>query len=658
MCGFTGFISANNNQHLEYADVITSMSNSLEHRGPDGSGVWVDASLGICLGHRRLAVLDISDAGKQPMISSDGRYILAFNGEIYNHLTIRKLLEAENNFNVCWQGSSDTETLLGAITHWGFAKTLEMLVGMFAFSLWDQQTKIMFLARDRLGEKPLYWGWVNNSFVFASELKAIKAYPSFNNSIDRNALKQYLRFNYVPSPLSIYHDISKLEAGHYLQFDYNDLDERKIRIVPYWSLSQTILQSKDNKIHDHKEGLIAVKDQLQQSIGQQMLSDVPLGAFLSGGIDSSLIVALMQEQSSSQIKTFTIGFDDTHFDESPHARAVAQHLNTDHTELLVTSRDALDLIPQLPTIYDEPFADSSQIPTYFVCKAAKSSVTVALSGDAGDEIFGGYNRYFWGPRIWSKISWLPYKGRQILGNSLKTLSVDQWNKIGFVMNKLIAGSGGIASLGDKIHKLSARLESVNTFDELYLSLVTEWKDPSSLVKETIYSPDDIILSIHDMPASEIDFEGQASAMMYLDTLSYLPDDILCKVDRAAMANSLETRSPFLDHRLIELAWRLPESMKLNNKIGKLPLRKILDEYVPSKLIDRPKAGFGIPVGDWLRGPLKSWAEELLDSSRLDAEGYFQSQPITEIWQQHLSGRHDWTPKLWSILMFQAWLENQ
>ncbi|MDC0055080.1 asparagine synthase (glutamine-hydrolyzing) [Pseudomonadota bacterium] len=655
MCGFTGFIHFDQTRNHNLEEIIVPMTHAINHRGPDDYGIWVDEEINVALGHRRLAVLDLSESGKQPMHSQNNNYVIVFNGEIYNHNDIRKSLMSEKDLKHHWIGTSDTETLLAAIDFWGLEKTLSSLIGMFSFALWDKKNKKLSLVRDRVGEKPLYYGWTKNGFIFGSELKALKKFPSFENSIDRNALKQYFRYNYIPAPFSIYENIFKLEPGAFIVSSVDGLRAKSVESKAYWSLSRKIKNSAFQLDVDEKTQLNLVENQLKQSINQQMIADVPLGAFLSGGIDSSLIVSLMQEQSTSKVKTFTIGFDNSMYDESPFAKEVAKHLGTDHHELFVTAEQTREVIPLLPEIYDEPFSDSSQIPTYLVCKAARQKVTVALSGDAGDEIFGGYNRYFWGPNIWNKISWLPFSVRKVLGNSINKISIDNWNKLGFILNFFNKGSHGISSFGDKIHKMSERLKYVNSIDELYESLVTEWRPNHNLVKETLNSNEEESFKSKFL---DLAFEGSASRMMYMDTLTYLPDDILCKVDRAAMANSLETRAPFLDHRLIELAWTLPEKSKISGNIGKLPLRKILEKYVPNNLIDRPKAGFGIPVGEWLRGPLRSWADSLLDSNRIEREGFLNAEPINKIWSEHLSGDRDWTPRLWSILMFQAWLESQ
>lgn len=741
MCGLVGFIQGRKYNADFLESLVTRMALAIQHRGPDDAGAWVDADVGIALGHRRLSIVDLSAAGHQPMVSVSGRFVLVFNGEIYNHMEMRRELEscavgltaypdgnavdtlphslpqAGEGVKVNWRGHSDTETLLAAFEQWGVEATLKRTVGMFAIALWDRQTRTLHLARDRFGEKPLYYGWVgsedNTAFVFGSELKALRAYPGFSNPVSREALAQYMRFLYVPAPLSIYHHIFKLEPGCLLsvsdavppvpsqplrpQATYNDL-----RLQRWWSLADVVEAGAKNPITDEQEALTSLEKSLKNAVQLQSLADVPLGAFLSGGVDSSTIVALMQQQSTRAVKTFTVGFEEAGFDESPHALAVARHLGTDHTELFVTAKEVQAVIPSLPMMYDEPFADSSQIPTHLVCRAARQQVTVALSGDAGDELFGGYNRYFWAPRIWNRLAWLPYPVRQVLGATIRSVPVAAWDTFSRPANALLPGTQGIARAGDKAHKLAARLQHVRNLDDLYFSLVSEWQDPAQVVKSqedggegnaikfNLGIPCGIMkpLSPTPLPAGErgisfpspacgigakgeglrlsgplsdplpgLGVENSSLRMMYRDSISYLPDDILCKVDRAAMAIGLETRVPFLDHRVAELAWRLPLMMKIRGDEGKWALRQILYRYVPRELIERPKAGFGIPVGQWLRGPLRDWAEGLLDEARLVREGYFHPQPIREAWQQHLSGSHDWTLKLWSVLMFQAWLET-
>jgi asparagine synthase (glutamine-hydrolysing) len=646
MCGLAGYLKLSRTplSESDMRGITARMANALRHRGPDDAGVWVDASAGIALGHQRLAIQDLSAAGHQPMVSVCGRYVIVLNGEIYNHLELREALAMTGG----WRGHSDTETLLAAIGIWGIEEALKRCIGMFAFALWDRESRVLTLARDRFGEKPLYYGWVgqgeSRAFAFASELKALREYPGFDNAINREALAQYLRFTYVPAPLSIYEGIYKLEPGCLVTLDGSLRPSRRdVKVTNWWSFSDLVSTNTKSVIKNDSQAIIELERRLSQAVKSQCISDVPVGAFLSGGVDSSAIAALMQAQSSTPIKTFTIGFDEQGFDEAPHARAVAKHLGTDHFEMHVTAQMAQDVITQLPQMYDEPFADSSQIPTHLVCRAAREKVTVALSGDAGDELFGGYNRYFWGPRIWSRVSWLPFAMRKQLGNAIHALPISVWDSFSSI--------AGVSRLGDKAHKLAARLKTVRGMEDLYWSLVSEWQDPERLV---------VGLEKRHCDAVKQPWQSALEAplsMMFLDTLTYLPDDILCKVDRAAMACGLETRIPFLDHRVVELAWQLPLHMKIRGNTSKWALRQVLYKYVPKELIERPKAGFAIPIGQWLRGPLRDWAQALIDPARLQREGYLHPEPIQKVWREHLSGRRDHTPKLWAVLMFQAWLER-
>jgi asparagine synthase (glutamine-hydrolysing) len=678
MCGFAGFLSPNISTPDALKDTVMRMSQSIAHRGPDDAGVWADAKAGIALGHRRLSIVDLTAAGHQPMHSSSLRYVLAFNGEIYNHMDLRYALEAQG-WSAPWRGHSDTETLLAGCEAWGLEETLKRTVGMFAIALWDTHTRTLQLARDRFGEKPLYYGWVgsgaNVAFVFGSELKALRSYPGFANPVSREALALYMRFTYVPAPYSIYQDVFKLEPGCLMTLNvplsYQPLSAPAQALRPpakqgtltlqrWWALADTVQAGINQKYNDETEAVSALERTLKEAVRVQSLADVPLGAFLSGGIDSSTIVALMQQQASKPVKTFTVGFEEAGFDESPHARSVAKHLGTDHSELLVSAAEALAVIPQLPQMFDEPFADSSQIPTHLVCKAARQQVTVALSGDAGDELFGGYNRYFWGPRIWTRLAWLPYPARQALGAVIHAVPMAGWDALSQPVNALLPSGKGIARAGDRAHKLAARLGGVRNLDDLYRSLVSEWQDPAQIVKGVaavgnvlVHEPPSLL----DDPLPTQGVDKSQLRMMYRDSTTYLPDDILCKVDRAAMATSLETRVPFLDHRVAELAWQLPLSMKIRGNEGKWALRQVLYKYVPRDLIERPKAGFAIPLGQWLRGPLREWAEGMLIESRLQSEGYFHPAPIRIKWAEHLSGRRDHTPSLWAVLMFQAWLDQ-
>ena len=663
MCGITGLWPVQITSPL--APIVDNMAAALASRGPDAAGSWVDDKGGIALGHQRLSILDLSPAGHQPMHSACARYVLAFNGEIYNQVQLRAELESAG-LAPAWRGHSDTESLLAAIAVWGLEQTLHRCVGMFAIALWDRQACTLQLARDRFGEKPLYYGWAGQgegaAFVFASELKALKAYPGFAAPVCREALAQYLRFMYVPAPRSIYQSVFKLEPGCVLTVDGSPpaaapsqplrpgQTHGTVSVQRWWALADAVEEGAGNPLVDEAEALRLLEQQLTESVSLQSLADVPLGAFLSGGVDSSVIVALMQKQAMRPVKTFTIGFDQAGFDESPHALAVARHLGTEHHAMRVTASMAQAVIPNLPAMYDEPFADSSQIPMHLVCKAARQQVTVALSGDAGDELFGGYNRYFWGPRLWRRLGRLPYPLRQALSSTVATLPAGGWDAL--------ARPLGVVRPGEKLHKLARALRGVHDFDGLYRNLVSEWQDPAALVLGEHGQPVQEPKSLLDDPLPASGTEGDALRMIYRDSMTYLPDDILCKVDRAAMAVSLETRVPFLDHRVVELAWRLPLHMKIRGNEGKWALRQVLYKYVPRELIERPKAGFAIPVGEWLRGPLRDWAEALLATERLKQEGYFQPEPIRRAWQQHLAGRFDWTARLWAVLMFQSWLEAQ
>ncbi len=670
------------------------MALAIQHRGPDDAGAWADAEAGIALGFRRLSILDLSSAGHQPMHSASGRFVMTFNGEIYNHTDLRISLSSSQLSVPAqpWRGHSDSETLLACFEAWGLEKTLQKTVGMFAIALWDTQTRTLHLARDRFGEKPLYYGWVSSvseaapAFVFGSELKALRAFPNFANPVSREALAMYMRFSYVPAPFSIYRNIFKLEPGCILSIDTSAALLQKghvpnvstalsvplrptvmqdgLRMHRWWSMASVVEVGVQNQISSEHEALVTLEQRLKDAVQSQSMADVPLGAFLSGGIDSSCIVAMMQAQKSTPVRTFTVGFEEAEFDESPYARSVAEHLGTEHNEIFVSAMQAQAVITDLPSMYDEPFADSSQIPTHLVCKAARQKVTVALSGDAGDELFGGYNRYFWGPRIWSRLAWLPYPARQILGASIRAVPTAGWDALSRPFNALRPASKNLARAGANAHKLASRLSCVRNVDDFYKNLVSEWQDPAQVVKGAAEGPSGetgvVIrepISMLSDPLPSCGLDQPQLRMMYRDSMTYLPDDILCKVDRAAMAISLETRVPFLDHRVAELAWRLPLNMKIRDGQGKWALRQVLYKYVPKELIDRPKAGFAIPVGQWLRGPLKDWAEALLDEKRLEVEGYFYSKPIREKWKQHLSGRYDHTASLWAVLMFQSWLET-
>lgn len=626
MCGFAGFITTRG-LSKSISEVLHGMASRIQHRGPDGSGTWYDTAQNVGLCHNRLAIVELSEAGHQPMQCEAQRFVLVFNGEIYNHLKLRAQLEFEGSLHQ-WKGQSDTETLLYCLSYWGVAKTLKSLIGMFAMAVWDCQEQVLTLARDRLGEKPLYWGWQDGVLLFGSELKALKAHPAFCADISRDALALYLRHNYVPAPYSIYDGIEKLMPGHYVNISVGQ-NRASVTPIPYWSFNTVVTSGLAAPLEGDTQGIInALEDQLTESIGMQMLADVPLGAFLSGGIDSSLIVALMQKQSQRPVKTFTIGFDEPGFNEAEHALSVSRHLGTEHTEIYVKPSDALGVIPDLPTIYCEPFADSSQIPTFLVSQLAKQHVTVALSGDAGDELFGGYNPYQFAPRIWDKVSKIPYPLRSLASIGLRKMP-----------------------LRGKAEKL-ANIIDTKTREDFYRQLMSHWKRPLEVVINA-REPSTLLTTPFEWPNTD-SFE---SWMMAMDAQTYMVDDILVKVDRAAMANSLETRVPLLDHRVVELAWKIPTHLRIKNGKGKWPLREVLSRHVPKQMFERPKKGFSIPVGHWLRGPLREWAEVLLDRSRLQKEGYFKPEPIRKLWNDHLSGKGDYSSRLWGVLMFQAWLES-
>jgi len=656
MCGITGIFG--NLRKEEFDSSIHEMSATLNHRGPDDAGTWINEENGVAFGHQRLSIIDLSSAGHQPMVSPCGRFTTVFNGEIYNHLQLRDKLNTSAN-KQSWKGHSDTETLVTAFSQWGIEKTLQQLVGMFAIAVWDFKEKRLFLIRDRFGEKPLYYGWSNGVFLFGSELKALQKYKRFSNQIDRGALSLYMKYMYVPTPYSIFRDIYKLEPGCILQIDkgtkpptlplFAPFRDQGINIAQWYSISNMAQAGQKNLITDQNDAVDLIEKTLLESVRSQLISDVPLGAFLSGGIDSSVITALMQKVCKDPVKTFTIGFEESSFNEAIYAKEVSRHLGTEHHELYVTSSDAFKVIPHLPTLYDEPFADSSQIPTYLASKLARESVTVSLSGDAGDELFGGYNRYLWGSRVWNKVRWMPLIVRQTLGVAINKISVNTWDSIG----NSLPNSSRVSLMGDKAHRMAHRLKNVKSLDDVYHSLVTEGYKEDGLVvndKAALITK----LDNNDIVSGIVDFEHR---MMLLDSLTYLPDDILTKVDRAAMGVSLETRIPFLDYRVAELAWRLPLDTKINNGETKWPIRQVLYKYVPKVLIERTKAGFAIPVGQWIRGPLREWAADLLNEERIRREGYFNPELVQQLWQQHLSGKYDWTPRLWAILMFQAWLDK-
>ena len=648
MCGICGFISYNTEESSALF-LLKKMGEAIATRGPDDSGEWFDNDSGIGLSHRRLSILDLSPAGHQPMVSASGRYILVFNGEIYNHKLIRTNLKLSSNAPN-WKGTSDTETLLAGFDTWGIQTTIEKSIGMFTVAVLDRQSRTLTLGRDRLGEKPLYYGWQDGTFLFGSELKALRSHPAFKNEIDRSALSQYMRYSYVPGPYSIYNGISKLKPGNLLTVSSGN---KEPTVSEYWSAKEVINAGLHQPYKGNTdEAITSLHDLLIDAVGQQMVADVPLGAFLSGGVDSSVVVALMQIQSNRPVRTFSVGFHEALYNEAPYAKAVAKHLGTDHTEFYLGSQDLLGAIPRLGHLYDEPFADSSQIPTFLISAMARQHVTVVLTGDAGDELFGGYNRYTITKSMWRTLSCLPVKIRFQLAGICTRISPEKWNSFFSYVQQLLPSGRGLVNWGEKIHK-SSEVLAANSISELYTGLVSHWTDPALIVNSHSESETTITdLFKYFTPCNDIE------KMMAIDLLTYLPDDVLAKVDRAAMGVSLETRVPFLDHRVVEFAWSLPFHLKLNSGVGKWILRQVLYKYVPKELIQRPKQGFGVPIGPWLRKPLRDWAEELLDEKRIHDEGFFDPKLIRVKWQEHLSGQRNWQYHLWDVLMFQSWLDSQ
>ncbi|MFT4911784.1 MAG: asparagine synthase (glutamine-hydrolyzing) [Brevundimonas sp.] len=651
MCGVVGILSARPVDER----LVRSMANSLEHRGPDAEGVWIDSDAGIGLGHRRLAVLELSPAGAQPMASHCGRYQLSFNGEIYNHLEIRR--ELESTGTIPWQGRSDTETLLAAFARWGVKATLARAVGMFVIALWDRQDRQLTLVRDRLGEKPLYYGWIGGDLVFGSEIHALRRHPGFEKRIDRDAVALYLRRNYLSPPYSIFRDIYKLQPGCMMTVNAGVLEHRPasapfapatgpgMKLERFWSLAEVAEAGRRNPFDDEEQAFETIQENLVDALRLQSVADVPVGAFLSGGVDSSTVVALMSQVVGSRVKTFTIGFEDQAMDESRFARAVADHLGTEHQELIIRPADVVDTISRLPQIYSEPFADSSQIPTAIVSNLARQSVTVSLSGDGGDELFGGYDRYAGAFGRWNRLSAIPAPLRHAAGGLLDAMPS------GLANLALHGVRSQRRAAGNPAAKLAHLLKTCNSLEDVYFLYLDEWAAVKAIVPgaggldDRRAQPEDPGLS-----------PGAFESMLYWDATSYLPADILCKVDRAAMSVGLETRVPMLDHRLVASAWRIPDR-GATGRPSKNILRRILYQHVPPELIERPKAGFGIPVGKWLRHELRDWAEDLLSEQSLRDSDLLDPVPVRARWREHLAGRHDWSTSLWSVLMLQAWLRS-
>jgi asparagine synthase (glutamine-hydrolysing) len=648
MCGILGILEPEA-RYCADRKLLSEMALAMRTRGPDHEGIWTDANAGVGLAHRRLSIIDLSPEGAQPMVSGSGRYIAVLNGEIYNFPDLRSDLEALGH---AFRGRSDTEVALAAIEQYGFVGAIEKFIGMFALAVWDREQRSLYMCRDRIGKKPLYYGDVRGAFVFSSVLGAMRRFPGFDNEVDRDSLALYVRYNYVPAPFSIFKGIRKLEPGNMLRIDVGVGGAHVHAPTAYWSADEIWRDGGLNRYSGTREQCDDdLESLLRDAVSKRMVSDVPLGAFLSGGIDSSVVVALMQQESARPVKTFTVGFLEDGYNEAEFAGSIAKHLGTDHTEVYLRPQDALDVIPRLPELYDEPFSDSSQVPTFLVAQVAREKVTVALSGDGGDELFGGYNRYLWWRQIWRRLRSVPVPARRLAARALLSISVNAWNRMLLPFGSMLPAELQHGVPGLKIHKAAGVL-SAGSPDQLYKRLVSTWRDPESIVIGG--AEPSMVMAGH---AGSNDADAFTERMMLLDILTYLPDDILVKLDRASMGVSLETRNPLLDHRVLEFAATLPLEYKLNGTTGKLPLRRILNRYVPESLFDRPKAGFGMPIDAWLKGPLRGWAEELIAPDRLAAEGYFRVEPIRQAWGIHQRGGEGRQHHLWCILMFQAWLET-
>ncbi|MFZ0845277.1 MAG: asparagine synthase (glutamine-hydrolyzing) [Pseudolabrys sp.] len=641
MCGLAGLFCPTGSSAAELGELTSAMTKTLVHRGPDADGIWLDATSGLGLGHRRLSIVELSDAGAQPMVSANERWITVYNGELYNTEDLRKEIDKSGNA-INWRGHSDTEVILEAVSIWGVVESTKRFNGIFALALWDRRDRRLWLIRDRLGVKPLYWGCLpTGGLLFGSELRALRAHPRFDAAINMPSVAGYLRSACVPAPLTIYRNAWQVAPAHILSVSAGE----EPQLVCYWNLRDVAMAGQSNldrrgdeEVTDELEGL------LSDAVGRQMLADVPLGAFLSGGIDSSTVVALMQKQSQRPVRTFSIGFNEENFNEATHARRVAQHLGTDHTELIVEPAAAQAVIGRLPDIYDEPFADSSQIPTILVSELARRQVTVALSGDGGDECFAGYNRYHWIDRVARIASAVPQAGLQAASKALRVLSTDAWDMVLSPIPQHLRPR----HVGDKIHKGAAIL-ALNGADQMYRGAVAQWSDPTQAVPG-IEEP----AGIWDAPGIAGELPDRIARLRYFDMMHYLPNDILTKVDRASMAVALEARVPLLDHRVVEYAWRLPRSQLGSAGNGKRILRRILHRHVPAAMVERPKMGFGIPLAEWIRGPMADWAADLLSEKALQSTGFFDTAIIRARFQEHLSGRRNWQSSLWTILMFQAW----
>jgi asparagine synthase (glutamine-hydrolysing) len=641
MCGIAGFIGAKPNiAGGDIGSIAETMAKSIAYRGPDDQGIWIDHESEAALVHRRLSIIDLSAAGHQPMLSADERYVISYNGEVYSFQPIAAELAARGQ---TFRGHSDTEVILESFAASGIEATLKRMIGMFAIALWDRRDRTLTLMRDRLGIKPLYWAKFGNTFMFGSELKALRAHPGWTPRIDQSAVALFMRHNYIPAPRTIYEGVHKLEPGTMLVLPW----QSEPKISRFWDArsvarngTRNLAEGSDAELTEQLESL------LKDAVGRRMIADVPLGAFLSGGVDSSTVVALMQAAKSGAVKSFSIGFDIEGYDEAHHAAAVARHLGTDHTELTVTAKEALDVIPRLPDFYDEPFADSSQIPTYLVSAMTRKYVTVALSGDGGDELFAGYNRYQLTQRFWRSLSLMPGALRKGAAAAITAVRPDRWTQFLSALPQRLRPP----QAGDKVHKAASVLR-LDSPDAVYRRLVSHW-EPSEIMPQ-VEEPRGIL----DDTTLVKDFPDLLARMQFLDLVTYLPDDILTKVDRASMAVALEARVPLIDHRVVEFAWRLPENVKVRNGTTKWILRQVLYRHVPPELIERPKMGFGIPLGSWLRGPLRDWAETLLGEQRLRDGGLLDAAMVRRYWQDHLDGRRNWQYLLWDVLMLEAWRER-
>ena len=650
MCGIVGVITGRENRY-DLEDIISKMSNKISHRGPDGSGKYLDKENSLFLGHQRLSIIDLSNKGNQPMVSFKGNLIIAFNGEIYNHKELKKKLDQETK--ILWKGNSDTEILLNSIEFWGLKETLEICSGMFAFALFDKNKNKFFLVRDRFGEKPIYWGLVGDgstrSLIFSSEISALKEFPTFNPQINIQALDSLIKFKNIPSDLSIYQSINKLKPAHMLEVDFSsEICKVVPKVFKWWSYENLINSSIKNQLSNKDEILNELEKILSKAISNQSIADVPIGCFLSSGIDSSLVVSLLSKIKKNGVNTFTIGFNEKKYSEADEASKIAKYLGTNHSEIILDPNDAINLIPKLPEIYSEPFADPSQLPTSLICREAKKSgLSVVLTGDGGDEMFGGYVRHFLGSKTWDKLRLIPYPLRNLTGNLFNYFPSQLLDNFNNFQKQ---------SLSQKLFKISKRLKDIKSYDELYQSLLIEntnllyHEDLNNIFENPITGYYNQLLN---SPACLS--KDPVSRMMFWDAMTYLPDDILVKVDRASMAESLETRAPFLDHNVAEFAWRIPTNLKVNKGKGKLILKDLLAKYLPEELIAKKKSGFAFPVCDWLRGPLKDWGESLIDQNSLSLYNHFSQKVVRKLWNDHINYKSDNTTIIWPILIWQQWL---